>query len=239
VSSRKKNFAVTTMSPDITRLTLNQIHETMKVLKLIPLAIALLSTSSTFAATGIFGGYLTVAGTKYKSTSSYGGPETNFNGRNFGDFQSGGTLNLTQFETLAFADGGHSTFAFAFAYRVRLSSASVSTNPVDYAFLVANNGNGGNGVSIGGNNEKGEWTGTVNLLSGLSNGTYSIDIVHKAGAWEGGSNFERLANINSTQPGSTSWAAVSPFSASFTVVPEASTSLLGALGSILLLRRRR
>ena len=204
------------------------------------ISVALL-TSATFAsaATGIFGGYLTIAGTKYKSSISYGGTESTFNGLNLGTQSAGGTLNLTQFETLAFADSGHSTFAFAFAYRIRLNSLPTSTNPADYAFLSANNGGSPHGVSIGGNNEKAEWTGSVNLLSGLSNGTYAIDIVHKAGAWEGGSNFERLANANNTQPGSTSWSAITPFSANFTVVPETTTSLLTGIGMLLLMRRRR
>jgi hypothetical protein len=207
--------------------------------KLITALALLASANFATAATGIYGGYLTIGGTKYKSSSSYGGTEATFNGANLGTQSAGGTLNLTQFETLAFADSGHSTFEFAFAYRIRLNSLPTSTNPADYAFVSANNGGSPHGVSIGGNNEKAEWTGSVNLLTGLSNGNYAIDIVHKAGAWEGGSNFERLANINSTQPGSTSWGSISPFSANFTVVPETTTSLLGALGTLILLRRRR
>jgi hypothetical protein len=211
-------------------------------MKCAPIIVSVtLLASATFAtaATGIFGGYLTIAGTKYKSNGSYGGSEPTFNGLNLGMQSAGGTLNLTQFETLAFADSGHSTFDFAFAYRIRLNSLPTSTNPADYAFVSANNGGTQHGVSIGGNNEKAEWTGAVNLLSGLSNGAYAIDVIHKAGAWEGGSNFERLANVNNTQPGSTSWSSVSPFSATFTVVPETTTSLLAALGTLILLRRRR
>lgn len=211
----------------------------MKHKPLITCLALLFSASIASAVTGIYGGYLTVGGTKYKSSSSYGGPESTFNGTDFGSQTAGGTLNLTQFETLTFADSGHSTFEFAFAYRIRLNSLPASTNPADYSFLVANNGGSPHGVSIGGNNEKGEWTGTVNLLNGLSNGSYAIDIVHKVGAWEGGSNFERLGNINSTQPGSTSWSSISPFSATFTVIPETTTSLLGGIGLLLLLRRRR
>lgn len=211
----------------------------MKLKSLILLTLAMLPLSSLQAATGIFGGYLTVAGTKYKSSGSYGGPESTFNGLNLGSFSAGGTLNLTQMETLSYADSGHSTFDFAFAYRIRLTTLPASTNPSDYAFLIASNGGSDDGVSIGGNDEKGEWTGTVNLLSGLSNGTYAIDIVHKAGAWEGGSNFERLANANNVQPGSTSWSSIAPYTATFTVIPETSTSLLGGVGLLLLLRRRR
>lgn len=215
---------------------------TMKA-KLLTLAIILGAVSAAQAATGIWGGYLTVFDgstlTKYKSIGSYPGPESTFNGSDLGSYNTSATLNLTQIETLTFQNSEHSTFDFAFAYRIRLASDSVSTNPLAYTFLLATNGGSDDGVPIGGGNEKGEWTGTVNLLAGLTPGNYALDIIHKAGAWEGGSNFERLASQSNYNPGSTSWASTNPFSATFTVIPEPSTALLGGLGMIALLRRRR
>jgi len=195
------------------------------------------------AATGIFGAYLTVDGTKYKSDGSYGGSEATFNGADFGDMTIGSSsLILSQGETLTYADNGHSTFAFALAYRVRLASDPQSTASGDYTFITM-----GDGVSIGGNDEKAEFTGsTLDFLNGISapvsNTIYAIDIVHKAGAWEGGSNFERLANVSNTSPGSTDWTATDAFTATFVVVPEPSTYALiaGLFGlSYIAMRRRK
>jgi hypothetical protein len=207
------------------------------------LAGALFSGASLFGASGIFGGYFTIEGTKYKASGNYGGPEPVFDGANFGNFDlSTDSLNLTQAETLAFRDGGSTVFAFAFAYNVRLSSDAKSTNPADYAFIDL-----GNGVSIGGNDEKGEATGlSVNFLSGIiapvAETEYAIDVVHKVGANDGGSNFEWLASIANTNPGVTAWGDINAFSATFTVVPEPGSYALiaGALGlSLVILRRRR
>lgn len=197
-------------------------------------SLALAGVSS--AATGIFGGYLTVDGTKYKSDASYGGPETVFTSHDFGSLTAGSdTLVLSQAETLTFQNSGHSTFEFAFAYRVRPSGDAKSTNPADYAFVVM-----GDGVDLGGGDEKGEFTGgTIDLMSGLSNGTYAIDIVHKVGAFEGGSNFERLASSNNPNPGDTAWGSTDAFTATFTVVPEPSSAALLGLGGLALIMRRR
>lgn len=213
----------------------------MKLKNLIA-GFALIATSTSFGATGIFGGYLTVSGIKYKSSSTYGGGEPTFDGANLGNITVGSSsLVISQFETLTFQNSGHSTFEFAFAYRVRLASSAQSTNPSDFAFVGM-----GNGVTIGGGDEKAEVTGaTINLLSGIgtppypTTTVYAVDIIHKVGAYEGGSNFERLANVNNPNPGGTSWAGTDAFTANFTVVPEPSAALLGGLGGLLLLRRRR
>jgi hypothetical protein len=205
--------------------------------------LVLMTTGTSFAATGIFGSYVTVGGTKYKSFSSYGGAEPNFNGADLGDITIGtSSLTISQFETLTFQNSEHSTFDFAFAYRVRLASDAQSTNPGDYTFVGM-----GNGVGFGGGgDEKAEVTGaTINLLSGISapafptTVVYAVDIIHKAGAYEGGSNFERLANVNNANPGSTSWGSTDAFTATFTVVPEPASATLGLIGAALLLRRRR
>ena len=213
----------------------------MKLRNLI-LLCPLVAAATSQGATGIFGAYSTVGGTKYKMSSSYGGPEPTFNGANLGNITIGSsTLVLSQFETLTFQNSGHSTFEFALAYRVRLASDPQSTNPGDYAFVTM-----GNGISIGGGDEKAEVTGaTINLLAGISappyptTQTYAVDIIHKAGAWEGGTNFERLANVNNANPGGTSWGGTDAFTATFTVVPEPGSAAIGLLGMAILLRRRR
>ena len=203
------------------------------------LAVAFIfGSGSAQAATGIYGGYLMINGVKYKSSSSYGGSETalsavpslgTFDKRDSG---SGGLLNLSSAETFTFQNNFHSTFAGALAYRVRLSTQAMSTNPSDYTFLGMGDGDG---TGLNNNDEKFLWTGNVNLLNLITatpatTTTYNFDFVHKVGAWEGGSNFERLANLNNSNPGSTSWGSIDAFTVQATVVPEPSTGMLMGMG---------
>lgn len=202
----------------------------------------LLAPHNVQAATGIYGGYVTIGGTKYKSSSTYGGGEPTLGAATLGSFAIGGSLVLSAAETFTFQNNSHSTFAGALAYRVRETSAAKSTNPGDYTFQGM-----GDGVDIGGGDEKFEFSGgTFNLLAGYnpaSPTSYSIDIVHKVGAFEGGSNFERLANLSNTNPGGTEWSGVNAFTASYTIVPEPSTYALLGLGAIAMfsyaVRRRK
>jgi len=201
------------------------------------LAVAfILGSNSVQASTGIYGGYLMINDTKYKSSSTYAGSETALSAvPSLGTFDkresgSGGLLKLSLAETFAWSDNGHSTFAGALAYRVRPASEAKSTNPGAYTFLGM-----GDGVGVGGNNKKFEWTGNVNLLDLIATTpttttTYYFDFVHKVGAWEGGSNFERLANLSNPQPGSTSWGSIDAFTVQATVVPEPSTGMLMGMG---------
>jgi len=201
------------------------------------------------AATGIYGGYLMIDGIKYKSSSTYAGPETALSAvTSLGTFDkrvsgSGGLLNLSLAETFTWSDGGHSTFSGALAYRVRPESEAKSTNPGAYTFLGM-----GDGVGVGGNNEKFEWRGDVNLLNLIATTpttttTYYFDFVHKVGAWEGGINFERLASLSSPTGGTTSWGSIDAFTVKATVVPEPSTGMLMGMGfaglvTIRLLRKK-
>lgn len=194
------------------------------------------------AATGIFGAYVTIGGTKYKSSGIYGGAEATLGATSLGSFDvDTDSLIFSQGETLTFQNSGHSTFGFAIAYRVRLAAASKSTDPADYSFLLM-----GDGVTISGGDEKGEFTGgTTDLLAGISAPSvatdYAVDIIHKVGANEGGNNFERLANINDANPGSTAWGDTDAFTASFTVVPEPGTYALiaGMFGLAFVALKRR
>ena len=213
------------------------------------LAVAfIMGSNSVQASTGIYGGYLMINGTKYKSSSSYGGSETALSGvTSLGTYDKRGEagsslLKLSLAETLTWQDGGHSTFAGALFYRVRPSTVVKSTNPGEYTLLDM-----GNGSSLGGNNKKFEWTGSVNLLDLITapttTTTYNFDFVHKVGAWEGASNFERLANLSNPQPGSTSWGSIDAFTVQATVVPEPSTGMLMGMGfaglvTIRLLRKK-
>jgi len=211
--------------------------------------VATFGSNSVQSATGIYGGYLMINDIKYKSSSSYGGSETALSAvPSLGTFDkresgSGGLLKLSLAETFTWSDGGHSTFAGALAYRVRPASEAKSTNPGAYTFLGM-----GDGVGVGGNNKKFEWTGNVNLLNLIATTpttttTYYFDFVHKVGAWEGGSNFERLASLSSPTGETTSWGSIDAFTVQATVVPEPSTGMLMGMGfaglvTIRLLRKK-
>ena len=212
-------------------------------MKKLPLLVfSLICAVSLQAATGIFGAYVTIGGTKYKSSASYGGAEATLGAASLGSFNvDTDSLIFSQAETLTYQNSGHSTFGFAAAYRVRLASDSKSTNPGDYSFISM-----GDGVDIGGGDEKGEFTGgTTDLFAGIvapiTETVYAVDIIHKVGAWEGGGDFERLANLNETSPGSTDWGNTNAFTASFTVVPEPNTYALiaGMFGLAYIALKRR
>ena len=212
--------------------------------KLSLLVFSIICAVSLQAATGIFGAYVTIGGTKYKSSASYGGTEAALGAASLGSFDvDTDSLIFSQAETLTYQNSGHSTFGFAAAYRVRLATDSKSVDPSAYSFI-----NMGDGVDFGdgSGNEKGEFTGsTVDFLAGIAapvtETVYVVDIIHKVGAWEGGGNFERLANLSDTSPGSTDWASTNAFTANFTVVPEPSSYALiaGMFGLAYIALKRR
>jgi hypothetical protein len=210
--------------------------------KVILLICSLICAVTLQAATGIFGAYVTIGGTKYKSSGIYAGAEAALGVTSLGSFDvDTDSLIFSQGETLTFQNSGHSTFGFAVAYRVRLATDSKSTDPSAYSFISM-----GDGVDLGGGDEKGEFTGgTTDFLAGIAapvtETVYAIDIIHKIGAWEGGGNFERLANINDANPGSTAWGDTDAFTATFTVVPEPGTYALiaGIFGLAFVALKRR
>jgi hypothetical protein len=210
--------------------------------KLSLLIFSLICAVSLQAATGIFGAYVTIGGTKYKSSASYGGTEATLGASSLGSFDvDTDSLIFSQAETLTYQNSGHSTFEFATAYRVRLASESKSTVASAYSFISMIDD-----IDLGNGDEKGEFTGsTIDLLAGIaapvSETVYAVDIIHKVGAWEGGGNFERLANLNETSPGSTDWGSTNAFTANFTVVPEPNTYALiaGMFGLAYIALKRR
>ena len=210
--------------------------------KLSLLVFSLICAVSLQAATGIFGAYVTIGGTKYKSSASYAGAEATLGASSLGSFDvDTDSLIFSQAETLTYQNGGHSTFEFATAYRVRLASESKSTVASAYSFISMIDD-----IDLGNGDEKGEFTGgTIDFLSGIAAPAvatdYAVDIIHKVGAWEGGGNFERLANLNETSPGSTDWASTNAFTANFTVVPEPNTYALiaGMFGLAYIALKRR
>ena len=205
------------------------------------LIFSLICAVSVQAATGIFGAYVTIGGTKYKSSASYNGTEATLGASSLGSFDvNTDSLIFSQGETLTYQNSGHSTFGFAIAYRVRLAADAKSTDPSAYGYITTM----GDGVDLGGGDEKAEFTANLNLLAGIAAPAiatdYAVDIIHKVGAWEGGSNFERLANLNNNT-GSTSWGVVDAFTTNITVVPEPNAYALiaGMFGLAYIALKRR
>jgi hypothetical protein len=209
--------------------------------KLSLLVFSLICAVSLQAATGIFGAYVTIGGTKYKSSASYGGAEAALPS-SLGSFDvDTESLIFSQAETLTYQNSGHSTFGFAAAYRVRLATDAKSSEASAYSFISM-----ADDIDLGNGDEKGEFTGgTVDFLAGIAapvaETVYAVDIIHKVGAWEGNDNFERLANLNDASPGSTNWASTNAFTANFTVVPEPNSYALiaGMFGLAYIALKRR
>jgi hypothetical protein len=148
------------------------------------LILSLICAVSLQAATGIFGAYVTIGGTKYKSSGDYAGAEPTLGATSLGSFDvATDSLIFSQGETLTFQNNFHSTFGFAIAYRVRLASDLTSTDPSAYGYITTM----GDGVDLGGGDEKGEFTANINLLAGIAvpaaETVYAVDIIHKVGAW--------------------------------------------------------
>lgn len=185
---------------------------------------AIVSTGLSFGATGVVestGAFQINSSTSY--LSSIGAlSNTRLNGYNFGTFNpsQGDSLVLSNwyFENYAYNGGlGNNWLDGANTATLNLSINSVSNNQS----LTQ--------TSVSGNNRF--WNNspdTVNLLSGLSNGVYTLvtSVTYTFNEWTGSTNV--LTSSNNGVATST-----------FTVVPEPTSALLGAFSTLFLLRRRR
>ncbi len=184
-------------------------------------------TLHAYAATGVVessGQFLVNSSTVYLSPVPGSTGNTNLDGYDFGSFDpSTDTLELTNwfFENYAFnagpgsdnwIDGGNSATLLL----------SVGLTPDDQVLGHA---------SQSGNNHfwNNTGNGSVNLLQGLSNGTYSLNVSvnYTYNNWDGSSATVLTSTGNSVA------------TASFTVVPEPAMAMLGSLGTLLILRRKK
>lgn len=153
-----------------------------------------------------------------------------FQGTNLGDFTSGGSLLLGG-QGKSFKNGGSDVTAMALYYRVWQGSPGGAFTAFNYAFQIDNHGGtSGNqqwGSDVAGANGSAFFT--SNLLNGLSAGDYSLEVYSQISTNGLGGATNPTVNNNGGNN----------FIASFSVVPEPSRALLGIMGLVLLINRRR
>ena len=189
----------------------------------------ILASSKVFGATGVFGSYVnifTTTSTVYVA-QQYTGSNPLFNGTDLGDFELSDTLKIDNASVLTWKNGGGNVTGAEIQYRVYLTSGT----PGGYTTVSFGFGSNAPSTDLGGNSFSGsgdqEWkTGSdMNLLAGLSTpGDYTVELFFRAFTNEG----DRFSNNGGSN-----------YKATFTVVPEPSAALLGGLGALALLRRRR
>ncbi|TAG11040.1 MAG: hypothetical protein EAZ42_02155 [Verrucomicrobia bacterium] len=212
----------------------------MKI-KLLILPLSMMMASSSFAATSIFGSYINVTSTNFNSGAAVwydaqipGGSRASdpadFNAFNFGVYNpsAGGALDLTGGEVLTSKGGPPDDITGAtISYRVYpVGPPSGSFTAIAIAFTA--NATFADAASTAystpGDQKWSNGVGTTNLLTGLSNGDYQVEVFLQA-ASNTGTIFSNNGGGN--------------FIASFRVIPEPSSALLGLLGGLALLRRNR
>lgn len=214
--------------------------KSMKLKHLVTLVV-LATPVSSFAATGIFGSYINVTSTNFAGGSGVwydaqvpGGGRasdpTDFNGFAFGTYNpgAGGALSLTGAEVLTFkgtlpddVTGAKINFRI---YNAGLPSGAYTPIAIGFTANATFADAAGTSYSGGGDQKWANGVGTTNLLSGLSNGNYQLEIYLEAST-DSGTTFSNNGGAN--------------FKSTFTVVPEPTSAALGLIGSMLLLRRRR
>ncbi|WP_193214196.1 hypothetical protein [Luteolibacter marinus] len=191
------------------------------------LAFFLASAAPAFAAVGVVestGQFLVNSSVVYLSPTPGGTANPTLDGYDFGSFNPlSDTLELTNW------------FVENYAYNAGPGSDNWITDS-NSATLFLSVGLSANDQILGhagasGNNHFWNNTGNgpVNLLDGLSNGTYSLSVslAYTYNDWDGSSTSVLTSSGNSLA------------TASFTVVPEPAAALLGSIGLLILLGRRR
>ncbi len=199
---------------------------------LLLLLASLASLTATYAATGFSNGglyfitSLNGGSNVYNQVRSGSTPGTGAeSGHNLSDdgvnpeFSSFGTLNLTDVLTVK-----------GFEYKTYENDSSDVTHGNLYYRVYTTGSPTGSFVQIqDSNNDDDTWavtSGTTNLLSGLMPGSYTLEIYTESYT-NGNNTAGNIFGFNSNP------------TATFTVVPEPSSAVLGLLGGALLLRRRR
>lgn len=204
----------------------------MKLEKILPV-IVILSTGNTFGAAGIFDAFLftTTTGAAPLTFYDIGASTANadFQGSTLGIFTVGSSTLQIGGQQKSFKNSGTDVTSHSIQWRVWSSTATGTFTAVSMPFQF----------NIGGNGDQ-QWGGdtqnsnpdpieiSTNVLSGLTNGNYTLEVYSQI-TTNGTNAASTIANNNSNNN----------FQASFSVVPEPSAALLGGLGALILLRRRR
>jgi len=193
----------------------------MKLRNIVALLV-LITSGSSFAASGIFESFgiikINASTAVYYDMQAATG-NLDFQGASFGTFNStvGNTLTLVGGEIKTFKNSGSDVTGAFFDYRVfKVGDTPGSFNEFSLPF----NSN----LPSAGDQMWDKTDENVDLLAGLSNGDYTLEVFARATSTDG-DHFSNSGGSN--------------YTASFTVVPEPSSALLGLLGAGLLLRRRR
>lgn len=202
----------------------------MKLRHLVVASTLIITGETSFGAIGIAqstGQFTVNSSTSYLSPVAGSTGNPNLNGYDFGTFNptAGDSLVLANWylENYAYNSGGTGTFDDNW---ITGSSSATLVLSID---SVVNNQQLTYLSQSGNNHFWNNTPDTVNLLDGLGNGvhTLTVSISYTFNQWDGSQ-----AIVNTTTNNS-------PASATFTVVPEPASAMLGLIGSILLLRRRR
>ena len=197
----------------------------MKLRNLIA-GLALIAAGNASAASAIFESYgiikINASTSYYDMQATTGLPD--FQGAAFGTFNTtvGNTLTLVGGEVKIFKNGGSDVTGAFYNYRV----FKVGDTPGSFIeFSLPNVAS--LGFQFGSENQKWDKIDqNVNLLTGLTNGNYTLEVFARATAT--GPTETHFSNNGGAN-----------FKASFTVIPEPTSAALGLIGSMLLLRRRR
>ena len=185
-----------------------------------------------FGAAGIFDDFAIVntsSVTYYDLGTSTANPD--FQGASLGTFFTSDNLQLGG-QTKTFKNNGTDVTGAAIFYRIWSGSESGSFSNLNYAFQIDNvNGNGGDqqwGTDVAGSNGTAFYT--PNLLIGLPNGNYTLEVYTRITT----NGINAATEIFSNNGGSN-------FEATFTVIPEPTTwaLLTAGLTTMVVFRRRR
>ncbi len=198
-----------------------------------------LSASQALAGAGIFGTYIFIdadgTSTTYGLTETGGATTADFAGIDLGSFVPGAmTLTLDGGQANTFKNGGSDVFGAKLSYRVFESGgtgAAFSDIPFGFGANATYVDAGGVTISGGGDQKWEETSAGVDLLDGLTVGTYNLEVFVTAFTSDG-DVFHNAGGSN--------------YIGSFTVsaVPEVSAALslpllLGSVFGVRSLRRRR